>query len=233
MQTRPDNVTVCECVLSSAGDERADEVQVTVISIPGMVCTVIGGYLQDMLLMGVACGGAWPLVKPLEWSMDCEFWPICFRSSPSGCLVGRPVLSDAALMSILSEAVAEMGMYWSVPEQPVKKWMDGCYLHAGRHPDTPAPFFSELYEELRRSWCSRHTARAHVQGSHMLSVVEGADKLGYVRLSSIKKAIAAHLCPSCGLKALLPSKPCQTTAHIAKKAYASWWDTQQAVLQAF
>ncbi|ROL51695.1 hypothetical protein DPX16_19214 [Anabarilius grahami] len=43
MQTRPDNVTVCECVLSSAGDERADEVQVTVISIPGMVCAVIGG----------------------------------------------------------------------------------------------------------------------------------------------------------------------------------------------
>lgn len=47
------------------------------------------------------------------------------------------------------DCVHEMGL--SVPEQPVKKWMDGCYLHAGRHPDTPAPFFSELYEELTRS----------------------------------------------------------------------------------
>lgn len=68
----------------------------------------------------------------------------------------------------------------------------------------------------------------------MLSVVEGADKLGYARLSSIKEANMAHLCPSFGLKALLPSKPCQTTAHIAKKACCvSRWDTQQAVLQVF
>jgi len=43
MLTRPDNVTVCVSVLSSAGDEWADEVQVAVISTLGKVCAVIGG----------------------------------------------------------------------------------------------------------------------------------------------------------------------------------------------
>jgi len=43
MRTRPDNVTVCVSVLSSAGDEWADEEQLAVISTPGKLCAVIGG----------------------------------------------------------------------------------------------------------------------------------------------------------------------------------------------
>lgn len=70
-----------------------------------------------------------------------------------------PTSLDGELMSIISEAVAEMGLEWSVPEQPVKKKMDGSSLHAGRQldaPQRPAPFFSELHDELTRSWRSRY-----------------------------------------------------------------------------
>ncbi|XDV10937.1 hypothetical protein PO909_000035 [Leuciscus waleckii] len=35
---------------------------------------------------------------------------------------------DAELMSILLEAVADMGLDWATPEQPSKRWMDGSFL---------------------------------------------------------------------------------------------------------
>jgi len=38
---------VCVNVFCSGGDERADEVQVRVISIPEMECAVIGGWVLE------------------------------------------------------------------------------------------------------------------------------------------------------------------------------------------
>ncbi|KAL0188184.1 hypothetical protein M9458_015283, partial [Cirrhinus mrigala] len=124
---------------------------------------------------------------------------------------------DAELMNILTEAVADLELDWAAPEQPSKRWMDGSFLGASRQaeaPQRPAPFFPELHEELTHSWRSPHSARAHAQGTQLLTTVEGTEKEG--------DAVAAHLCPSRGWKtASLPSKPCRATAHIAEKAYIS------------
>ncbi|KAG1925205.1 hypothetical protein F2P79_025687, partial [Pimephales promelas] len=67
-----------------------------------------------------------------------------------------PTSLDGELMSIISKAVAEMGLKWSVPEQPVKKRMDWYSLHVGRQLNAqqrPAPFFSELHHELTQYRC--------------------------------------------------------------------------------
>ncbi len=116
-------------------------------------------------------------------------------------------------------------MDWAAPEQPSKRWMDGSFLGASRQvdvPQRPAPFFPELHEELTRSWRSPHSARAHAQGTQLLTTVEGAEKKGYARPPPVEDAVAAHLCPSRGWKtASLPSKPCRATAHIDEKAYIS------------
>lgn len=44
-----------------------------------------------------------------------------------------PTSLDKDVMNILLEAVANMALEWSIPEQPVKKWMDGsqCRLPVG------------------------------------------------------------------------------------------------------
>lgn len=137
-----------------------------------------------------------------------------------------PASLDAELMAILTEAVADMELEWTAPKElPSKRWMDGSFLGAGRQaeaPQRPAPFFSEVHEELTRSWRSPYSARAHAQGTQLLTTVEGAEKLGYARPPPVEDAIAAHLASSPGWKtASLPSKPCRATAHIAEKAYIS------------
>ncbi|KAL0146542.1 hypothetical protein M9458_058173 [Cirrhinus mrigala] len=132
---------------------------------------------------------------------------------------------DAELMNILTEAVADLELDWAAPEQLSKRWMDGSFLGASRQaeaPQRPAPFFPELHEELTRSWRSPHSARAHAQGTQLLTTVEGAEKRGYSRPPPVEDTVAAHLCPSRGWKTTsLPSKPCRATAHIAEKAYIS------------
>ncbi|XDV32563.1 hypothetical protein PO909_003350 [Leuciscus waleckii] len=149
--------------------------------------------------------------------------PGAWSESPSE---GAPASLDAELMAILTEAVADMELEWTAPKElPSKRWMDGSFLGAGRQaeaPRRPAPFFSEVHEELTRSWRSPYSARAHAQGTQLLTTVEGAEKLGYTRLPPVEDAIAAHLASSPGWKtAQLPSRPCRATAHIAEKAYTS------------
>lgn len=119
-----------------------------------------------------------------------------------------------------------MELEWTAPKElPTKSWMDGSFLGAGcqaEAPQRPAPFFSEVHEELTWSWRSPYSARAHSHGTQLLTTVEGAEKLGYARPPPIKDAIAAHLASSPGWKtASLPSRPCRATAHIPEKAYIS------------
>ena len=112
-------------------------------------------------------------------------WP----ESPSE---GAPASLDAELMAILTEAVADMELEWTAPKElPSKRWMDGSFLGAGRQaesPRRPAPFFAEVHEELTRSWRSPFSARAHAQGTQLLTTVEGAEKLGYARLPPVEDA---------------------------------------------
>lgn len=72
-------------------------------------------------------------------------------------------------------------------------------------------------------------------------MVDGAEACGYARIPPVEQAIAAHLCPfssSLRSEAMLPSKPCRMTAHIAEKAYAASGEAASAlhtmaVLQVF
>ncbi|KAL0177570.1 hypothetical protein M9458_026464, partial [Cirrhinus mrigala] len=60
---------------------------------------------------------------------------------------------DEELVKILSEAVQDLGLDWSPPEQPTKNRLDMRYLQSGRQvaaPQRRAPFFPEVHEEISR-----------------------------------------------------------------------------------
>ncbi|KAL0178303.1 hypothetical protein M9458_027197, partial [Cirrhinus mrigala] len=172
-------------------------------------------------------------------------WSACLESEASHSEVREPPAPiDEELVKILSEAVQDLGLDWSPPEQPTKNRLDMRYLQSGRQvaaPQRPAPFFPEVHEETSRSWRSPYSARAQAAGSRMLSSVDGADRWGYTKPPPVEEAVAAHLCPSArGWKSApsLPSKPCRTTSHIADKAYMAAGQAASAihtmaVLQAF
>ncbi|KAL0197791.1 hypothetical protein M9458_006331, partial [Cirrhinus mrigala] len=172
-------------------------------------------------------------------------WSACLESEASHSEVREPPAPiDEELVKILSEAVQDLGLDWSPPEQPTKNRLDMRYLQSGRQvaaPQRPAPFFPEVHEEISRSWRSPYSAQAQAAGLRMLSSVDGADRWGYTKPPPVEEVVAAHLCPSArGWKSApsLPSKPCRTTSHIADKAYMAAGQAASAihtmaVLQAF
>ncbi|ROL46138.1 hypothetical protein DPX16_23804 [Anabarilius grahami] len=131
------------------------------------------------------------------------------------------------LVRILTKAVSDLGLEWDSPDEPTKNKLDSWFLHSGCRAAAPrkrAPFFPDLHDEAARTWAAPHSARAHASGSEIFTKVDGAEARGYTCIPPVEESIAAHLCPSsASLKAgaMLPSRPCRLTAHIADKAYAA------------
>ncbi len=69
--------------------------------------------------------------------------------------------------------------------------------------------------------------QVHNPGSSLLSSVDGADQVGYVKLPHVEEAVASHFCPSTAANwrvrnnGSLPSKPCRATANLAGKAFSA------------
>ncbi len=117
-----------------------------------------------------------------EWSNS----PLDY-TVPHGSEAGDLHHSDVELLSVLSKAVDELCLEWVPPAELARSRLDEWYLqwHRGRK-DTlwrPGPFFPEVYDEIKKS-C---TSRVHNPGSSLLSSVDGADQVGYVKLPPWKK----------------------------------------------
>lgn len=64
--------------------------------------------------------------------------------APSGEVCEPPMAIEEELLNILTEAVKDLGLDWSPPEQRVKNRMDMWFLQSGCHvaaPQRPVPFF--------------------------------------------------------------------------------------------
>lgn len=84
-------------------------------------------------------------------------------------------------MSILTDAVVDMGLDWAVREQPAKRWMSRSFLSVSRQmdsPQRPAPFFPEIHEDITRSSHTPYSVRAHGQGTQLFTVVVGGWRNG-------------------------------------------------------
>ncbi len=161
-----------------------------------------------------------------EWSNS----PLDY-TAPHGSDAGDLHHNDVELLSVLSKAVDELGLEWAPPAEPARSRLDEWYLQSDRGrkdaPRRPGPFFPEVHDEIKKLWNAPLTSRVHNPGSSLLSSVDGADQVGYVKLPPVEEAVAAHLCPSAAANwrvrnnASLPSKPCRATANLAGKAFSA------------
>ncbi len=160
-----------------------------------------------------------------EWSNS-----LLDYTAPHGGGAGDLDHSDVELLGVLSKAVDELGLEWAPPAKPARSRLDEWFIQSDRGrkdaPRRPGPFFPEVHDEIKKSWNAPLTSRVHNPGSSLLSSVDGADQVGYVKLPPVEEAVAAHLCPSATAnwrvrnKASLTSKLCRTTANLADMAFS-------------
>ncbi len=156
-----------------------------------------------------------------EWSNS----PLDY-TAPHGSDTGDLHHNDVELLSILSKAVDEFGLEWAPPAEPTRSRLDEWYLQLIVAERTP--LFPEVHDEIKKLWNALPlTSRVHNPGSSLLSSVDGADQVGYVKLPPVEEAVVAHLCPSAAVNwrvrnnASLPSKPCRANANLAGKAFSA------------
>ncbi len=153
-------------------------------------------------------------------------------SEPEQLSSSEPSDLQDELMRVLSKAVQELELTWNPPEEPVRSKLDSWYFRSTRKADLRAsvPFFPDVHEQLVKTWPAPQSARVHSNTQAMFSHVDGAEAHGYVRSPPVEETVAAHLCPAAaktlGSDISLPSKPCRTTAHLAKRytpqRYTPW-----------
>ncbi len=108
---------------------------------------------------------------------------------------------------------------------PAAAWMSGsCRAPSGPHQQA-SPFFTEVHEELTRSWRSPYWARLGASSSSALTSAGATEEKVYGKLRPLNKSVASHLCPPTAIsrtaKAAHSSKPCRTTSALVGCAYTS------------
>ncbi len=129
---------------------------------------------------------------------------------------------------MLARAAVSIGLEVNRPLSPEPSRLDDWFLGAGRgsqQRSAPVPFFSEVHEELTKSWLAPFTARSRSSASSILTTLDGGDARGYAGIPQVERAIAVHLCPRNAAtwrnRPRLPSKACKLTAALAAKAYSA------------
>ncbi len=127
--------------------------------------------------------------------------------------------TDEELMRIMTKAINELWFKWSLSEEPSRSRLDEWSL-PGHHQaprQRSSPFFSEVHDELTKSWHAPYSSRIRPSASAALTSIDGTEEKGYERLSPLDesgsigwKARASHL-----------SKPCRVTSALAGCAYSA------------
>ncbi len=146
----------------------------------------------------------------------------CQRVWPSPQREHSPVL-----FRVMTKAVNELRLEWSLPEEPSRSRLDEWIL-PGSHlalSQRSSPFFLKVHDELTKSWCAPYSSRIGPSASAALTSVDAAEEKGYEHLPPLDESMAAHLCPPTAIgwkaRASHPSKPCRATSALAGCTYSA------------
>ncbi len=83
---------------------------------------------------------------------------------------------DADLLRILSNAVEELSLEWSPPEEPSRRRLEECFLPGRRQAprQRASPFFPEVHKLITKSWPAPYLSRLCASSSSALTSVDGA-----------------------------------------------------------
>ncbi len=148
---------------------------------------------------------------------------MCDREELPGSLADPALLTSSAsrsarlkvddeLIRVMTKAVNELGLEWSLPEEPSRSRLDEWFL-LGHHQALRqhSPPFTKVHDELTKSWRTPYSSRFRPSTSTALTSVEGAEEKGHEHLPRLDESVAAHLCPPTAIgwkaRATHPSKP--------------------------
>ncbi len=103
---------------------------------------------------------------------------------------------DADLFRILYNAVEELGLEWSPPEEPSRSRLNEWFLPGCRQAprQRASPFFPEVHD-VTKSWGAPNSSRLRASSSSALTSVNGAEENGYNSLPPLDESVAANPCP--------------------------------------
>lgn len=119
--------------------------------------------------------------------------PCDAEDSPSGVVAQSE--SDEELAAMLAWAAANIRLEWNPPPSPEHLQPDDSYL--GSEQDSqprlaPVPFFSEVHEELMKSWRAPFTDRPCFPSSFTLTSLNSGMVRGYPDVPQMEHAILVH-----------------------------------------
>ncbi len=93
---------------------------------------------------------------------------------PSSASRNARLRADEELIRVMTKAVNKLRLEWSPPVEPSRSRLDECFLpghhQALRQPSSP--FFSEVYDELMKSWPAPYSSRIRPSASVALTSVD-------------------------------------------------------------
>ncbi len=101
------------------------------------------------------------------------------------------------LIRVMNKSVQELELAWNPPEEPAKSKLDSWYFRSSCcqvDTRTSVPFFSNVNDQLVKTWSAPQSAPVHSATQAMFSQVDGAEAHGYVRMPPVEETVAAHLC---------------------------------------
>ncbi len=212
----------CPCALPSPQRERSPVLFAQHDQRPSVAAS-------DMILFAMSDGklddSLWKLAvsdaKELAGSVtDLALWP------SSSSRNARPKADDE-LIRAMTNAVNELGLEWSQPEEPSRSRLDEWFL-PGRHRahrQRSSHFFRKVHDELTISWRAPYLSRIRSSASATLTSVGGVEEIGYERLPPLDESVATHLCQPTAIgwkvRASHPSKPCRAASVLAGRVYSA------------
>ncbi|KAL0146880.1 hypothetical protein M9458_057819 [Cirrhinus mrigala] len=145
-------------------------------------------------------------------------------------------VADAEMVAALQRAAKEIGVVWVPPPSPEPSRLDDWFLGSGRDSKprpSPVPLFSEVHEELTKSWKAPLSARSRYANSSSLTTLDGGPAREYTEIPQVERAITMHLCPQNAAswrgRPRLPSRACKFSSTLVAKVYAASGEAASAL----
>lgn len=138
---------------------------------PRIICSAPRGYNRDPRIATAHLHCSSILIVQSLWYL-LVFAPLCFHPSCDMVSFDTTGEDDITNEDVMLTAASDSGDWdtFSPPEQPVRNRMDST-------------FFPLFHDKIWQSWLSPCLAQSHAAGSHPLSSVDGAHRLGYTKLT--------------------------------------------------
>ncbi len=155
-----------------------------------------------------------------------DFGPVLVDALPPSDQEAQPSAAYSEHVDVLLRATEKLSLDW--PEDPRESQaskLDERFLSGpiSRPERRKLPFFSDLHQEISRSWRQPFSSRLTNAAAADFTKLVGSVEQGYTAIPVVEDNLASHLSPSLApcwkSRLLLPSKPCRTTSALIGKSY--------------